>query len=141
MKPEISFDIYLGKGGNANTVSQDVTQNVEAKLAQLRDNPSEMNKQTFFPICIFFFFSFLHKLSDSERFVGIIELIYVEEKYFRWIYIILFSSSFFRRGRCKKIFEKKVFLKDPLIQRKMKRIMSKNVENFFFREQRISWYL
>src|SRR5690606_19355114 len=32
---------------NANTVSQDVTQNVEAKLAQLRDNPSEMNKQTF----------------------------------------------------------------------------------------------
>lgn len=47
MKPEISFDIYLGKGGNANTVSQDVTQNVEAKLAQLRDNPSEMNKQTF----------------------------------------------------------------------------------------------
>jgi len=47
MKPEISFDISLGTGGNANTVSQDVTQNVEAKLAQLRDNPSEMNKQTF----------------------------------------------------------------------------------------------
>ncbi|MGK9116998.1 translocation/assembly module TamB domain-containing protein [Olivibacter jilunii] len=47
LKPEISFDIDLGTGGNANTVSQDVTQNVEAKLAQLRDNPSEMNKQTF----------------------------------------------------------------------------------------------
>lgn len=47
LKPEISFDIGLGTGGNASTVSQDVTQNVEAKLAQLRDNPSEMNKQTF----------------------------------------------------------------------------------------------
>lgn len=47
LKPAISFDIDLGTGGNLNTVSQDVTQNVEAKLAQLRDNPSEMNKQTF----------------------------------------------------------------------------------------------
>ncbi|WP_134090603.1 translocation/assembly module TamB [Olivibacter sp. XZL3] len=47
LKPEISFDIDLGTGGNASTVSQDVTQTVESKLAQLRDNPSEMNKQTF----------------------------------------------------------------------------------------------
>ncbi|GAA4796514.1 translocation/assembly module TamB domain-containing protein [Olivibacter ginsenosidimutans] len=47
LKPEISFDIDLGTGGNANTVSQDVTQTVQAKLAQLRNNPSEMNKQTF----------------------------------------------------------------------------------------------
>ncbi|MFC6098732.1 translocation/assembly module TamB domain-containing protein [Olivibacter domesticus] len=47
LKPEISFGIDLGTGGNANTVSQTVTQTVEAKLAQLRDNPSEMNKQTF----------------------------------------------------------------------------------------------
>lgn len=47
MKPEISFDIDLGEGGNASTVPQTVTQTVESKLAQLRDNPSEMNKQTF----------------------------------------------------------------------------------------------
>jgi len=47
LKPAISFDIDLGTGGNANTVSQDVTQTVQAKLAQLRNNPSEMNKQTF----------------------------------------------------------------------------------------------
>ncbi|QNL49457.1 translocation/assembly module TamB [Olivibacter sp. SDN3] len=47
MKPEISFDIDLGEGGNASTIPQTVTQTVESKLAQLRDNPSEMNKQTF----------------------------------------------------------------------------------------------
>ncbi|MEH6308158.1 translocation/assembly module TamB domain-containing protein [Olivibacter sp. CPCC 100613] len=47
LKPEISFDIDLGTGGNASTVSQDVTQTVQSKLAQLKDNPSEMNKQTF----------------------------------------------------------------------------------------------
>lgn len=47
MEPIISFDIELGSGGNASTIPQDVTQLVESRLAALRDDESEMNKQTF----------------------------------------------------------------------------------------------
>jgi len=47
MKPIISFDINLGTGNSLNTVPQFVTQMVESRLAQIRDDQSEVNKQTF----------------------------------------------------------------------------------------------
>ncbi|WP_051292632.1 translocation/assembly module TamB domain-containing protein [Olivibacter sitiensis] len=47
MKPIISFDIDLGTGGNLNTLPQDATQLIETRLAELKENESEMNKQTF----------------------------------------------------------------------------------------------
>lgn len=47
MKPVISFDIDLGSGGNLNTLPQDATQLIETRLAELKENESEMNKQTF----------------------------------------------------------------------------------------------
>lgn len=46
MKPEISFDIVLPEE-KANSVSSDVANLVQAKLSELRLNPSEMNKQVF----------------------------------------------------------------------------------------------
>jgi hypothetical protein len=45
MKPSISFDIIL-PGGN-NSVSGDIITKTEAKLAQLRQEPDDLNKQVF----------------------------------------------------------------------------------------------
>jgi TamB, inner membrane protein subunit of TAM complex len=45
LKPEITFDIVLPKGNYG--VSSDVTSTVETRLAQLRTEPAEMNKQVF----------------------------------------------------------------------------------------------
>ncbi|HMI06360.1 MAG TPA: translocation/assembly module TamB domain-containing protein, partial [Flavobacterium sp.] len=45
LKPEITFDIVLPKGNNS--VSTTVINTTEAKLAQLRQEPSELNKQVF----------------------------------------------------------------------------------------------
>lgn len=45
MKPELSFDIELEEGNN--NVSTNVTNTTNAKLAQLRQEPSELNKQVF----------------------------------------------------------------------------------------------
>src|SRR5690606_3167489 len=45
MKPEISFDIQLPEG-NYN-VSTDIVNNAQTKLEQLRQQPSELNKQVF----------------------------------------------------------------------------------------------
>ncbi len=45
LKPEISFDIQLKEGNNS--VSTVVINTTEAKLAQIRQNPSELNKQVF----------------------------------------------------------------------------------------------
>ena len=46
LKPEISFDIILPKDKNYN-VSDAVINTVETKLTQMREEPSEMNKQVF----------------------------------------------------------------------------------------------
>lgn len=45
LKPEISFDITTDEKNNA--VSSEVTQTIDGKLAQLRQDPNEMNKQVF----------------------------------------------------------------------------------------------
>ena len=45
MKPNISFDIVLPEGNN--NVSGDIITKTEAKLAQLRQEPDELNKQVF----------------------------------------------------------------------------------------------
>ncbi len=45
MKPNITFDIILPEGNNS--VSSDIITNTQAKLAQLRQDPDEMNKQVF----------------------------------------------------------------------------------------------
>jgi hypothetical protein len=45
LKPEITFDIQLEQGNNS--VSTVVINTTEAKLAQIRQNPSELNKQVF----------------------------------------------------------------------------------------------
>jgi len=45
MSPNIAFDIVLPEG--ETSVSSDVTNTVQAKLASMRNNPSEMNKQVF----------------------------------------------------------------------------------------------
>ncbi len=45
MKPSISFDIILPPGNNS--VSSDIITRTEAKLAQLRQEPDELNKQVF----------------------------------------------------------------------------------------------
>ncbi|SCY08435.1 translocation/assembly module TamB domain-containing protein [Flavobacterium caeni] len=45
LKPEITFDIELEEGNNS--VSTLVINTTETKLAQLRQNPSELNKQVF----------------------------------------------------------------------------------------------
>ncbi|MFT3796233.1 translocation/assembly module TamB domain-containing protein [Flavobacterium sp.] len=45
LKPEITFDIQLEEGNNS--VSTTVTNTTETKLAQLRQDPSELNKQVF----------------------------------------------------------------------------------------------
>ncbi|MFC6266908.1 translocation/assembly module TamB domain-containing protein [Frigoriflavimonas asaccharolytica] len=45
LKPEISFDITTNKTNSS--VSSQVLENTEAKLAQLRTEPSELNKQVF----------------------------------------------------------------------------------------------
>jgi len=45
LKPEISFDIDLPKGNYG--VSSDVISTVDTRLAQLRTEPSELNKQVF----------------------------------------------------------------------------------------------
>ena len=45
LKPQISFDITTDEKNNA--VSSEVTQTIDAKLAQLRQDPNEMNKQVF----------------------------------------------------------------------------------------------
>ena len=45
LKPDISFDITTDKVNNS--VSSEVIDNTEAKLAQLRTEPSDMNKQVF----------------------------------------------------------------------------------------------
>ena len=45
LKPEITFDIQLKEGNNS--VSTVVINTTEAKLAQIRQNPSELNKQVF----------------------------------------------------------------------------------------------
>lgn len=45
LKPSISFDVTLPEGNN--TVSGDVISKTQAKLAQLRQEPDEMNKQVF----------------------------------------------------------------------------------------------
>ncbi len=45
LKPEITFDITTDEKNNA--VSSEVTDTVDGKLAQLRQDPNEMNKQVF----------------------------------------------------------------------------------------------
>ncbi len=45
MKPTITFDIILPEGNN--TVSTEIINNTQTKLAQLRQEPSELNKQVF----------------------------------------------------------------------------------------------
>lgn len=45
LKPEISFDITTDEKNNA--VSSAVTETIDGKLAQLRQDPNEMNKQVF----------------------------------------------------------------------------------------------
>ncbi len=45
LKPEITFDITRPEGNN--NVSADITDATDAKLAQLRQEPSELNKQVF----------------------------------------------------------------------------------------------
>lgn len=45
LKPEISFDITLPDGNN--TVSAEVTNLTKSKLAQLRQEEGELNKQVF----------------------------------------------------------------------------------------------
>jgi len=46
LKPEISFDIVLPES-QTNSVSADVSSLVQAKLSEMRLNPSELNKQVF----------------------------------------------------------------------------------------------
>jgi hypothetical protein len=46
LKPEISFDIVLPDDKNYN-VSNDIISTVDTKLSQMRQEPSEMNKQVF----------------------------------------------------------------------------------------------
>jgi hypothetical protein len=46
LKPEISFDIILPSDKNYN-VSNDIISTVDTKLSQMRQEPSEMNKQVF----------------------------------------------------------------------------------------------
>jgi hypothetical protein len=46
MKPQITFDIVLPEGRNYN-VSSDIIENVQIRLTQLRQEPSELNKQVF----------------------------------------------------------------------------------------------
>jgi hypothetical protein len=46
LKPVITFDIVLPEDKNYN-VSKDIITTVQTKLIQLRDDPSEMNKQVF----------------------------------------------------------------------------------------------
>ncbi len=45
LKPNIAFDIILPEGNN--NVSSEIISNTQAKLAQLRQDPDEMNKQVF----------------------------------------------------------------------------------------------
>ncbi len=45
MKPSISFDVVLPDGNNS--VSTDIITTTQAKLAQLRQQPDELNKQVF----------------------------------------------------------------------------------------------
>ncbi len=45
LKPQISFDIVLPEGNYA--VASEIVQTTEAKLAQLRQEPAELNKQVF----------------------------------------------------------------------------------------------
>ncbi|HLF52898.1 translocation/assembly module TamB domain-containing protein [Flavobacterium sp.] len=45
MKPEITFDIILPEGNN--TVAAEIITGTQTKLAQLRQQPSELNKQVF----------------------------------------------------------------------------------------------
>src|SRR5690606_33967595 len=51
LKPEISFDIVLPEE-KANIVTSDVANLVQAKLSELRLNPSELNKQVFAALVI-----------------------------------------------------------------------------------------
>jgi hypothetical protein len=46
LKPDISFDIQLPENQNLN-VANDIVENVETRLTQLRSQPSELNKQVF----------------------------------------------------------------------------------------------
>ena len=46
LKPDITFDVVLPEDKNYN-VSKSVTDDVQARLSQLREEPSEMNKQVF----------------------------------------------------------------------------------------------
>jgi hypothetical protein len=46
LKPVITFDIVLPEDKNYN-VAKDIITTVQTKLAQMRDDPSEMNKQVF----------------------------------------------------------------------------------------------
>ncbi|MBC7607629.1 MAG: translocation/assembly module TamB domain-containing protein [Burkholderiales bacterium] len=45
LKPDITFDIILPEGNN--TVSTEIINNTQTKLTQLRQEPSELNKQVF----------------------------------------------------------------------------------------------
>ena len=45
LKPDISFDVILPEGNNS--VSADIINTTQAKLAQLRQEPDELNKQVF----------------------------------------------------------------------------------------------
>jgi hypothetical protein len=45
LKPDITFDIVLPEGNN--TVSTEIINNTQTKLAQLRQEPAELNKQVF----------------------------------------------------------------------------------------------
>ncbi|MEO5647820.1 MAG: translocation/assembly module TamB domain-containing protein [Chitinophagaceae bacterium] len=45
MKPEITFDIQLKEGNYG--VAKDIVANVETKLAQIKNEPAELNKQAF----------------------------------------------------------------------------------------------
>lgn len=45
MKPNISFDIILPEGNRS--VGKDITEQIDTRLAQIRQEPSELNKQVF----------------------------------------------------------------------------------------------
>ncbi|KGE13547.1 translocation/assembly module TamB domain-containing protein [Sphingobacterium deserti] len=49
-KPDLSFDIQLDE--NTSMVPQDVTNNVNIALANMRNDPAELNKQVFFLIAL-----------------------------------------------------------------------------------------
>ncbi|HEY1024677.1 MAG TPA: translocation/assembly module TamB domain-containing protein [Sphingobacteriaceae bacterium] len=62
LRPQISFDIGLPEGRNYN-VSNEVLENVDTRLTQLRQQPNEMNKQVFSLLL-------LNRFSSENPFAG-----------------------------------------------------------------------